>query len=162
MKTINNKKTDLITCLEALNVQNHHVYRTYFKRQNRTNIQPYHQLDCKNYKYDKHTLWLIYNILNTTRYCKNTLKKIFFILMSYSNNKSYFNNIISLITYKYIKRFIYKYQKYHKYDIKHDIYQKDSTINKLDKLALINLYIIYKLLRTKNNFFIYKNLTIKK
>ena len=144
----------MLICLKALNISQNTLCKVFTQKYNSKKInfyKPFYYNKAISYK---NKIWTIYHMLEAITYQATVIQKIFSILAHYSKQKSSFNKIVYLISYKYVKRFIYNFQKLNKYNM----YTKTEQ---LEILALVNLYIIYKLSKTKNIFFLYKKLATK-
>lgn len=86
-------------------------------------------------------LLVIHNTLNIISKHNNNYCKILCILIDYSTNPQK----LSLASSKYIKRFKYKYS----------IKINNKYVRRIDKIAILQLYIIYKLLITKQPIYIF-------
>ena len=151
----------ILICLKALNISQSTVCKVFIKQHNNKQVNFYKTFDDNIETSYNNKMWIIYYMLAITTYQTTIIQKIFSILVHYSKRQSSFNSIVYLIFYKYIKRFIYIFQKHNKYSVKHYIYARNTKTKSLEILALINLYIIYKLSRTKNIFFLYNKLSTK-
>lgn len=144
----------MLICLKALNISQNTLCKVFTQKYNSKKINFYKPFYYNKTVSYKNKIWIIYHMLEATTYQATVIQKIFSILVHYSKHKLSFNNIAYLISYKYVKRFIYNFQKRNKYNI----YTKTEQ---LEILALVNLYIIYRLSKTKNIFFLYKQLATK-
>lgn len=103
------------------------------------------------------SLWTIYKIISLNNREK---KRIVYVLQNYLGKHKYCQKNNKLIVSKYIYRFSYKYQKSYKNWLI-DQGRKKKEINKSNKLSIISLYLLYKILKTNNKFAAYKRLMNK-
>lgn len=141
-------KSLLKMCVASLNLSTFSPYR---KELNSTRyiIHNKHQQHYKNRIFDIHYL------LNIGKQTKYTYKKIHNILNYSTHQHHNLYTLFSLITLKYIKKYRYLYHKYYMHTSSEYRLQYIPIIS---KTAIIQTYILYKLLNTKNKFFIYKTL----
>lgn len=94
------------------------------------------------------------NIIHYILYISYTYKQINLILTYKSKTYIIHNKNIYTLYYQYLKKFIYKYQKYYENNIKSKI--KKNINDNINNLAIFYLYTLYKILHTKNKFIVYK------
>lgn len=134
---------NILICLESLDLYNNDKHNKYIYHYFNNLIKKHHQ-----YKY----LINLIQIINKSILKKNTQKTINDTLgesFSKTDNK----NAKSLIKSQYINRFIYKYQFYYNIQ-KCDIVNQHKT-QEIKKIAIINLYLIHKIVSEHNLFFLY-------
>ena len=148
-------------CIESLNL--HSTDRKFYSKTRHTNSEKLahvHSVVCqKNTVFNNAVLLPICNILDITRKQKNEKSKITSILTSYSESDQWSSGVAALMSQKYIQRFIYKYQKHHKYSLKDYRHITNNKKDKLNIVALTSLYMLYRCLKTKHLFFVYKSFT---
>lgn len=94
-------------------------------------------------------------ILHLNRKTLQEKLRIKYILKSYSSGKT--NGSLSVLD-KYKHKFKYNFCRFHSYIMPPNIYKKKPFFHAFELIPLTYLYIIYKLIKSKNPIYIYMRL----
>lgn len=131
-----------INCLKSLKIQCSKAFLIFFfKKQN----------IIKNTTFFISTSTIIY----VNKIAIEEKNRIQYIITNYSVYQKIKYNVL---THKYIDKFIYEYIKYHKYFLSKFINLNMTEWKSIKVIALVYVYTIYKLVNTKNPFFIFFHL----
>nr|YP_010728755.1 hypothetical protein P6G74_pgp189 [Phymatolithon calcareum]WEA76798.1 hypothetical protein [Phymatolithon calcareum] len=156
----------LLICLESLDLYSiDNIYQSTIKNLYKTQkmlyiYKKYSSRSQSNYSIQK-TLYLLHSINNIA--LENHLQeKIKIILSDYSSFYLTNTKNFSLITSQYLNRFIYKYQIFYRYKLTQKMNNQKKRKNRLYNLAIINLYILNKILSKDGPYILYKYLELNK
>lgn len=163
---INEKISILLMCLDSLdlyNLDNLHIAMMKKSYKTKETLNTYHKYyinNKSNYSIQK-TLYLL-QIINDIILEEHLKEKIHTILSDYSSCSSTHAKIFSLTTSQYLNRFMYKYQIFYKYNLRTQINTTSKLKHKLYDIAIINLYILNKILSKNGPYILYKYLHLNK
>ena len=149
---IKNQNTTILhtfICLKAL--QQYHTYNKYILNSFQYKVSTINLEDIIHI--NRFNCIDILSIINYILHISYTYDVIEVILKYQSTATIKPNKKTHKIYYQYLKKFIYTYQQYYNNNFQQKIH-KDSTHN----IAIMHIYILYKILHTKHKFIVYKYL----
>nr|AYR05779.1 hypothetical protein [Lithothamnion sp.] len=165
-KLINEKINTLLMCLDSLDlyILDHlqvSTIRKSYKRQQAPEIyQKYYTDNQSNYSIQEILNWLY--IINNMVLEEHLKEKIQTVLNEYSSCSSNHIKNFSITTKQYLNRFMYKYQIFYRYNLTKKINTTSNQRNNFYNIAIINLYILNKILSTNGPYILYKYLYLNK
>jgi len=135
--------SNFIICLKSIKLYSPKIFH----------LDKFHQKNI--FKYSP-ILISINTILNITKISKNEKYRINNIIQSFS---LYAQIKHTIVAYKYIQQFKYQYKKHSKYKFEPFINLDKKQTNTINTIAFTYIYILYKILNSKNPLFIYYYLT---
>lgn len=165
-KLITKKINSLLICLDSLDLYildylHISTIRKLYKRQQATEIHNKYYIDNQSkYSIQEILDWLY--IVNNIILEEHLKEKIQTILNEYSSYSSNHRKDCSMTTKQYLNRFMYKYQIFYKYNLTRKINTINKQRNNFYNIAIINLYILNKILSTNGPYILYKYLYINK
>lgn len=156
----------LLICIESLDLYNvDNIHQSTIKELYQTQeifyiCQKYSIENQSNYPIQK-TLYLLH-VINNIALEKHIQEKVKIILNDYSSFHPTNTKSFSLTTNQYVNRFRYKYQIFYRYNLREKINSEKRRKNPLYNLAIINLYMLNKILSKDGPYTLYKYLEIKK
>jgi len=156
----------LLMCLESLDLYNiDSIYQSTIKDLHQTEkilyiYQKYSRGSQSNYSIQK-ALYLIH-IINNIALENHLQEKVKIILSDYSSLYPTDTKNFSLITSQYLNRFTYKYQFFYRYNLTQKIISAKERKSQLYNLAIINLYILNKILSKDGPYILCKYLELNR
>nr|YP_010728891.1 hypothetical protein P6G75_pgp128 [Lithothamnion corallioides]WEA76995.1 hypothetical protein [Lithothamnion corallioides] len=163
---MNEKIKILLICLDSLDLYSlDNLHASTNKELYKTEENPdiYHKYYINNrFNYSiQETLHLIH-IINNIILEKPLKEKIQTVLSDYSSCSSTRVKNFSLTTRQYLNRFTYKCQIFYKYNLTKKIHMMSNQRKHFYNIAIINLYILNKILSTNGPYILYKYLHLNK
>ena len=151
------KLLTLLLCIESIDLYNQNNYIKYQVTYIKKNLHhvSYQRFDDQyTHNYNKYRILLILSTIHKIITQKSIQNNVIKILKNYTAY-SQFDYQNTTILNQYLRRFNYKYTKFHH----SNTYKNYNTYqNYIHHIGIINLYLIYKIYSTQNTYYLYKYL----